>query len=101
MEMWQYMGRSHSLVLQGGTKAVEIVMSRLLMSAVADVSHRVRQTVLSALIETEDLDTYLAQAEWCAYISPPCLKNHNSPCIVLTFKRGSILKRMKLESMLG
>lgn len=39
-------------------------MNRLLMSAVADVSHRVRQTVLSALIETEDLDTYLAQAEW-------------------------------------
>ena len=39
-------------------------MSRLLMSAVADVSYRVRQTVLSALVETEDLDTYLAQAEW-------------------------------------
>lgn len=39
-------------------------MNRLLMSAVADVSYQVRQTVLSAMIETEDLDTYLAQAEW-------------------------------------
>ena len=41
-------------------------MSRLLMSAVADVSQGVRQTVLAALVETEDLDAYLAQAEWCA-----------------------------------
>lgn len=56
--------------MQGGTKAVEIVMNRLLMSAVADVSYCVRQTVLSALIETEDLDTYLAQAEWCALLYP-------------------------------
>ena len=45
-------------------------MNRLLMSAVADVSYRVRQTVLSALIETEDLDTYLAQAEWYALVYP-------------------------------
>ena len=44
-------------------------MNRLLMSAVADVSHRVRQTVLSALIETEDLDTYLAQAEWYSLLT--------------------------------
>ncbi len=49
---------------QGGVKAVEKVMSRLLMAAVADVSQGVRQTVLAALVETDDLDAYLAQAEW-------------------------------------
>ena len=65
MECSQYQGLNQTVLnLQGGTKAVELVMNRLLMSAVADVSYRVRQTVLSALIETEDLDTYLAQAEW-------------------------------------
>ena len=46
---------------------METVMSRLLMTAVADVSQGVRQTVLAALVETEDLDAYLAQAEWCAH----------------------------------
>ena len=50
--------------VQGGTKVVETVLNRLLMAAVADVSQGVRQTVLAALVEDEDLDAYLAQAEW-------------------------------------
>ena len=52
------------LDVQGGTKVVETVLNRLLMAAVADVSQGVRQTVLAALVEDEDLDAYLAQAEW-------------------------------------
>lgn len=44
-------------------KATEAVINRLLMAAVADVSRGVRQTVLAALVESTDLDAYLAQAE--------------------------------------
>lgn len=50
--------------MQGGIKSVEAVMRRLLMSAVADTSRHVRETVLRALVESEDLDSYLCQAEW-------------------------------------
>ena len=55
-----------TIILQGNSKVVETVMNRLLMAAVADVSPGVRQAVLSALAENQDLDDYLAQAEWYA-----------------------------------
>ena len=43
-------------------------MNRLLVTAVADTSKNVRFTVLQALVESEDLDSYMAQAEWSGLI---------------------------------
>eukprot|EP00879_Flechtneria_rotunda_P007003 GHRR01007352.1.p1 GENE.GHRR01007352.1~~GHRR01007352.1.p1 ORF type:complete len:2075 (+),score=775.15 GHRR01007352.1:2-6226(+) len=45
------------------TKVVEVVVNKLLMSAVADTSERVRRTVLEALTNSPALDEYLSQAD--------------------------------------
>eukprot|EP00878_Enallax_costatus_P008272 GHUV01008648.1.p1 GENE.GHUV01008648.1~~GHUV01008648.1.p1 ORF type:complete len:2405 (+),score=620.50 GHUV01008648.1:939-7217(+) len=44
-------------------KAIEAVVGKLLMAAVADTSERVRRTVLEALTSSPALDKYLAQAD--------------------------------------
>ena len=50
-------------------------MNRLLVTAVADTSKNVRFTVLQALVESEDLDSYMAQAEWSGLIPHHLLSN--------------------------
>jgi len=47
-------------------RAVEAVVARLLMAACADTSLSVRRTVLRSMQAASPLDTYLAQADWCA-----------------------------------
>ena len=55
------------------TRAVEAVVGRLLMAACADTSVSVRRTVLKSVQAPSSLDTYLAQAAWCALaLLPQC-----------------------------
>lgn len=84
---------------QGGAKATETVINRLLMVAVADVSRGVRHTVLAALVENGDLDAHLAQSDWCALVSvqwfmKPLRVSRGETWIVLSDARQPALRKI-------